>query len=106
MSHQVYWTRVILEAFLEESGIKDRIEMGDEKAILLDGIMRTRVANWSIVKQAQEFNVSVETINKYTRELKDLYDETEKMSFILPPRKRLTKWELSTKLYNNQEEED
>ena len=49
--------------------------------------MRTRVAGWSIVKQAQEFHVSVDTINKYIKELKQLYDETQKHSIILPVRK-------------------
>lgn len=65
-----------------------------EKARILEGIMRTRCANWSIAKQSQEFNISVDTVNKYIRELKDLYDETQKNSTILPTRKNQTKWEL------------
>ena len=32
MSKEVVWTKIILETFLEESGILDRIELGDEKA--------------------------------------------------------------------------
>lgn len=84
---QLCWTKIILETFLEESGINDRIKLGDDKARILDGIMRTRVAGWSIVKQAQEFHVSVDTINKYIKELKQLYDETQKYSIVLPIRK-------------------
>lgn len=84
---QLCWTKIILETFLEESGINDRIKLGDDKARILDGIMRTRVAGWSIVKQAQEFHVSVDTVNKYIKELKQLYDETQKYSIILPVRK-------------------
>ena len=42
MSKEVVWTKIILETFLEESGILDRIELGDEKARILEGIMRTR----------------------------------------------------------------
>ena len=84
---QLCWTKIILETFLEESGINDRIKLGDDKARILDSIMRTRVAGWSIVKQAQEFHVSVDTINKYIKELKQLYDETQKYSIILPVRK-------------------
>ena len=84
---QLCWTKIILETFLEESGINDRIKLGDDKARILDGIIRTRVAGWSIVKQAQEFHVSVDTINKYIKELKQLYDETQKYSIILPVRK-------------------
>lgn len=93
MSRQVKWTKLILETFLEESGINDRIKLGDEKAKLYSQIMRTRCAGWGIVKQAEEFNISVDTVNKYVRELKDLYDETQKYSMILPPR-RLDPYEL------------
>lgn len=84
---QLCWSKIILETFLEESGINDRIKLGDDKARILEGIMRTRVAGWTVVKQANEFHVSVDTINKYVRELKELYDETQKHSMILPIRK-------------------
>lgn len=84
---QVYWSKIILETFLEESGINDRIKLGDDKARILEGIMRTRVAGWTVPKQASEFNISVDTVNKYIRELKDLYDVTQKHSIILPMRK-------------------
>lgn len=93
MSKQVPWNKIILETFLEESGINDRIELGDDKAKILSEIIRTRVAGWTIVKQADEFNISIDTVNKYIRELKDLYDETQKYSVILPPR-RLDPYEL------------
>ena len=32
MAKEVVWTKIILETFLEESGILDRIELGYEKA--------------------------------------------------------------------------
>ena len=92
MAHQVPWTKIILETFLEESGLNDRIELGDEKARILEGILRTRFASWDIARQAHEFNISVDTVNKYIKELKVLYDETQKNSVILPKRKR-SKWE-------------
>ena len=88
---QLCWSKVILETFLEESGINDRIKLGDDKARILEGIMRTRVAGWTIVKQSQEFHISEDTVNKYVRELKDLYDLTQKHSIILPVRKVSTK---------------
>lgn len=84
---QLCWSKIILETFLEESGINDRIKLGDDKARILEGIMRTRVAGWSVVKQSQEFHISVDTVNKYIKELKELYDETQKYSMILPVRK-------------------
>lgn len=88
---QLCWSKIILETFLEESGINDRIKLGDDKARILEGIMRTRVAGWSIVKQSQEFHVSVDTINKYVKELKVLYDETQRHSIVLPIRKQSKK---------------
>ena len=84
---QICWSKIILETFLEESGINDRIKLGDDKARILEGIMRTRVAGWTVPKQASEFNISIDTVNKYIRELKDLYDVTQKHSIILPVRK-------------------
>lgn len=80
-----------METFFEESGINDRISLGDEKARILEGIMRTRVAGWSVAKQAEEFHISIDTVNKYIRELKDLYDETQRYSIILPTRKSSNK---------------
>ena len=82
------WTKIILETFLEESGLNYRIAMGDEKARILEGIIRTRFAGWSIAKQAEEFHVSTDTISKYVQELSRLYNETQKNSLILPTSKR------------------
>ena len=31
MAKEVVWTKIILETFLEESGILDRIELGDKR---------------------------------------------------------------------------
>lgn len=87
MTKSLVWGKIITETFLEESGINDRIKLGDEKARILEGIMHTRVAGWTITKQAQEFHISEDTVNKYIRELKDLYDETQRYSVILPKRK-------------------
>lgn len=91
MTKSLVWGKIITETFLEESGINDRIKLGDSKARILEGIMRTRVAGWTITKQADEFHISVDTVNKYIRELKDLYDETQKYSVILPKRKHSNK---------------
>lgn len=98
MSHQVVWTKVILETFLEESGLNDRVSMGDGKARILEGIMRTRFAGKTILEQAEMFNCSVDTINKYIVELKGLYDATQKNSLILPIRKYSKKEEKLDKI--------
>lgn len=93
MAHQVVWTKIILETFLEESGLNNRVSMGDNKARILEGIMRTRCAGKTIVEQAEMFNCSVDSINKYIAELKSLYDATQKHSLILPVRKNSKKEE-------------
>lgn len=87
MANDVKWTKIILETFMEESGLNDRIALGDEKAIIYEKILRTRIAGWKITKQATEFNISVDTAKKYIKELKELYDNTQKLSIILPVRK-------------------
>lgn len=79
-------TKLILETFLEESGINDRIALGDEKARILGEITRTRFAGWDRVAQADTFNISLSTLDKYIAEIKELYDETQKNSLILPVR--------------------
>ena len=93
MAHQIVWTKIILETFLEESGLNDRVSMGDSKARILEGIMRTRCAGKTIVEQAEMFNCSVDSVNKYIAELKSLYDATQKHSLILPVRKNSKKEE-------------
>ena len=93
MAHQVVWTKIILETFLEESGLNNRVSMGDNKARILEGIMRTRCAGKTIVEQAEMFNCSVDSVNKYIAELKNLYDATQKHSLILPVRKQSKKEE-------------
>ena len=98
MAHQVVWTKIILETFLEESGLNDRVSMGDSKARILEGIMRTRCAGKTIVEQAEMFNCSVDSVNKYIAELKSLYDATQKHSLILPVRKNSKKEEELDKL--------
>lgn len=85
------WTKIILETFLEESGINYRIGLGDEKARILGGITRTRFAGWDRISQADRFNISVDTVDKYIKELKHLYDQTQKNSLILPVRPKTNK---------------
>ena len=98
MAHQIVWTKIILETFLEESGLNDRVSMGDSKARILEGVMRTRCAGKTIVEQAEMFNCSVDSINKYIAELKSLYDATQKHSLILPVRKQSKKEEALDKI--------
>lgn len=85
---QLCWSKYILETFLDESGINDRVELGDEKARMMQFIMRTRVSGWPIVKQAEQLHVSVDTVNKYIKELKKLYDTIQRYNSDLPTRRQ------------------
>lgn len=77
MAHQVPWGKVILEAFIEEASLTQDEEM----------IMRTRVAGWTITKQARELGMSESAVNRTIARLKKKYDAAQKYSAILPPRK-------------------
>ena len=77
MAHQVPWNKVVLEAFISEAILTE-----DEEKII-----RTRLAGWSRTKQSIEFGMSISTIDKIISTLKRKYDNAQKYSTILPPRK-------------------
>ena len=76
MTRQILWTKPVLETFIKEGNLNKRQEY----------IMRTRAKGYSIVKQAQELNLSVDQVNKEVATLKKLYDATQINSNILPKR--------------------
>ena len=78
MTKQVLWTKSILETFIKEGNLNSRQEF----------IIRTRVGGYSIVKQAQELNLSVDQVNKEIAILKKIYDVTQLHSNLLPKRKK------------------
>lgn len=77
MSHQVIWTKAVLQAFIYEANLNE-----DEQ-----NIMRTRAKGWSRQRQAMQFGMSVSTVDKIISRLKIKYDKAQKTSSILPPRK-------------------
>lgn len=77
MSKQVLWCKVILERFIEQACLTK-----DEEAV-----MRTRVAGWTITKQAMELGMSPSTVNRIIKRLKAKYDVVQKYDPMLPPRK-------------------
>ena len=77
ISKQVAWNKIILEEFISIGGLTEEEEM----------VMRTRVAGWTITKQALEFNMSRSKVNYIIKRLKYKYDACQKYSVILPPRK-------------------
>ena len=76
MTKQVFWTNAVLESFIQEGNLNKRQEF----------IIRTRAEGYTISRQAEELNLSVDQVNKEISELKKRYDATQKNSKILPPR--------------------
>lgn len=74
---RVLWTKVVLEEFIDKALLTKEEEM----------IIRTRVAGWTRVKQANEFNMSIGTVDNIIKRLKAKYDEVQRIDPILPPRK-------------------
>lgn len=77
MSHQVVWTKVILETFIAEANLTEIEEL----------VMRTRVSGWTRTKQADKLNISMSTLDRIISRLKIKYDRAQKTSLILPPRR-------------------
>lgn len=78
MTKQVYWTKAVVEAFIIEGNLNPRQEY----------ILRTRIKGYTIAKQAEELNLSIDQVNKEIARLKRLYDVTQRSSKVLPPRKK------------------
>jgi len=77
MAHQVLWNKIILEEFIELASLSKDEEM----------IIRTRVAGWSRLQQADKLGMSLASVDRIITKLKIKYDNVQKYSPILPPRK-------------------
>lgn len=77
MAHQVAWSKVILERFIEVGCLTKEEE----------SIIRTRVAGWTITEQADKLDMSISKVNYLTKRCKAKYDAAQKYDPILPPRK-------------------
>lgn len=78
MTKEVFWTKAVLEAFIEEGNLNERQEY----------IARARAKGYSIAKQAEELHLSVDQVNKDIAQLKRIYDAAQITSSILPPRRQ------------------
>ena len=76
MTHQVIWTKAVLDAFIEEANLSD----------IEEKIIRSRAKGWTISKQAYEFGMSESNVKRIIAVLKQKYDEAQKYSNILPKR--------------------
>ena len=78
MTKQVFWTKTVVDAFIEEGNLNERQIY----------IIKTRALGYTIVKQAEELHLSIDQINKDISSLKKLYEKNQKTRKILPVRKQ------------------
>lgn len=71
---RVPWNRVYVEEFLRLAIVTPE----DEK------ILRTRAAGWSQIRQCDACNISLATLNRRIKKLKNQYASVQKYSKILP----------------------
>lgn len=81
MSHQVIWTKFVLERFIEVGGLTKDEEI----------VMRTRAAGWTRTEQSMKLGMSLATVDRITKRLKVKYDHAQKYDVLLPPRKHSAK---------------
>lgn len=71
---KVPWDKVILKEFLDLAFVTEE----EEK------LLKTRIAGWSQVKQCRVYHLSLATLNRRIRKLKEKYYSVQKYSEILP----------------------
>lgn len=69
MWRNVPWTKTMLEDFIKEGLLTE-----DEEKLI-----RTRIAGWSIVKQALEFEMSTATVSRHIKKIQNKYEELHKL---------------------------
>lgn len=77
MAKQVPWSKLIVEEFVTLACLTPIEEQ----------ILRTRVRGMTRIQQAEIFNISLSTLDRHIATLKKKYDQVEKYSPLLPPRK-------------------
>lgn len=77
MSHEVPWSKMIVERFCEDAILTKEEEM----------ILRTRVAGWTRTEQSMKLGMSMSTIDRIIKRLKTKYDQVQQYDPLLPPRR-------------------
>ena len=72
----ILWNKIILDEFI-------RLAMLTE---FEEKVLKTQIAGWSRVKQAMEFSVAVETVDKSLKNIRQKYDMVQPFSPVLPVR--------------------
>ena len=71
---KVPWNRVILDEFCSLAILTP----------LEEKIIRTRAAGWSRVQLCHAYGMSLATLDRYIRKLKNSYNSVQEYSYILP----------------------
>lgn len=71
---KVPWNRVILDEFCSLAILTP----------LEEKIIRTRASGWSRVQQCHAYGMSLATLDRYIRKLKNSYNSVQEYSYILP----------------------
>ena len=74
----IVWNKILLEEFLSIATLTE----------IEEKVLRSKLAGYTISQQADIFNMSVSSINRVLKSIDEKYDDAEKYSFILPPRKK------------------
>lgn len=74
---RVEWNKIILEEFIDLATLTKTEEQ----------IMRTRVAGWTRIEQSMTFGLSIATVDRIIKRLKEKYDQVQPYSPLLPPRR-------------------
>lgn len=78
MTRQIYWTKKIVDTFIEEGNLNERQET----------IVRGRARGDSILKLSQALHLSIDQVNKDIADLRKVYDVVQKDCMVLPPRRK------------------
>lgn len=93
MNPKVPWTKTMLEKFIDEALLTK-----DEEQVL-----RTRIAGWSMMKQADEMGLSVTTVSRIIKNISRKYKAVQPLyPDIFPPLKK-SKYEKALDAKNNEQ---
>lgn len=81
MSHQVIWTKYVMEHFIEYANLTKREEH----------VLRLRCAEKTRLEICEALHISLPTLDRDIRKLKKKYDAVQQYDPILPPRKESAK---------------
>ena len=76
MTRKFIWNKIILEEFSELALLNDSERF----------LIESKIKGLTICQQADELNLSVSSVNRMIRKLKEKYDDVQKYSSVLPKR--------------------